>query len=110
LQYTPGHDHSFYKPFADGLDIAAQTDGWEVLVEFADAYDPREQDEFPEVGHVIANAIGRSVVRSRQDDSVDSIPADTLAFLGVIPEYVDEFHVAYAVVENGSNPEVDSAA
>jgi len=91
------HDLQFayYEPFADGLDTAAQTDGWDVLVEFADAYDPREQDEFPEIGHVIANAIGRSVVRSRQDDSVDAIPSEALAFLGAIPEYVDEFHVAY---------------
>ena len=62
---------------------------------FAAAYDPREQNEFPEVGHVIANAIGRSIIRTRLTDSVDAIPADALAFLGAIPEYVDEFHVAY---------------
>ena len=86
---------AYYEPFADGLDTAAQTNGWDLLVEFANAYDPREQDEFPEVGHVIANAIGRSVIRTRRTDSVDAIPADALAFLGAIPEYVDEFHVAY---------------
>jgi len=86
---------AYYEPFAAGLDTAAQTDGWDVLVEFATAYDPREQDEFPEVGHVIANAIGRAVIRTRQDDSVDTIPADALAFLGAIPTYVNEFHVAY---------------
>jgi hypothetical protein len=86
---------AYYEAFADGLDTAGQTEGWDVLVEFAEAYDPREQDEFPEVGHVIANAIGRSVIRTRRTDSVDAIPADALAFLGAIPEYVDEFHVAY---------------
>jgi len=86
---------AYYEPFATGLDIAAQTDGWDVLVEFADAYDPHEQDEFPEIGHVIANAIGRSVIRTRRADSVDAIPADALAFLEAIPEYVNEFHVAY---------------
>jgi hypothetical protein len=86
---------AYYEPFAGGLDTAAQTEGWDVLVEFATAYDPREQDEFPEVGHVIANAIGRSVIRTRRTDSVDAISADALAFLGAIPEYVDEFHVAY---------------
>lgn len=91
------HDLQFayYEPFAAGLDTAAQSAGWDVLVEFATAYDPREQDEFPEVGHVIANAIGRSVIRTRRDNGVDMIPADALAFLGAIPEYVDEFHVAY---------------
>ena len=91
------HDLRFgyYEPLADGLDTAARTDGWDILVEFATAYDPREQNELPEVGHVIANAIGRSIIRTCLADSVDAIPADVLAFLGVIPEYVDEFHVAY---------------
>ena len=86
---------AYYEPFADGLDTAAQTNGWDLLVEFANAYDPHEQDEFPEVGHVIANAIGRSLIRTRLEDSVDAIPSDALAFLGAIPEYVDEFHLAY---------------
>ena len=86
---------AYYEPFADGLDTAAETDGWDVLIEFATAYDPREQDEFSEIGHVIANAIGRSVIRTRRDEGVDAIPADALVFLGAIPEYVDEFHVAY---------------
>lgn len=86
---------AYYESFATGLDTAAQTDGWDVLVEFATAYDPREQDEFPEVSHVIANAIGRSVIRTRQDDGVDAIPADALTFLGSLPEYVNESHTAY---------------
>ena len=86
---------AYYEPFADGLDTAAQTEGWDVLVEFATAYDPSEQDELPEVAHVIANAIGRSAIRTRLDDTTDPIPADALAFLGAIPEYVDESHVAY---------------
>lgn len=86
---------AYYEPFADGLDTAAEADGWDVLIEFATAYDPRKQDEFPEIGHVIANAIGRSVIRTRRDEGVDAIPAEALAFLGAIPEYVDEFHVAY---------------
>jgi hypothetical protein len=55
---------AYYEPFADGLDTAAETDGWDVLVEFAEAYDPDKQGEFPEVGHVIANALGRSLIRT----------------------------------------------
>jgi hypothetical protein len=86
---------AYCEPFAAGLDTAAQTSGWAVPVEFATAYDPREEDAFPEVGHVIANAIGRSVSRPRRDDSVGEIPAEALAFLGAIPNSVNEFHVAY---------------
>ncbi|MFB6227897.1 MAG: hypothetical protein ABEH88_04835 [Halobacteriales archaeon] len=86
---------AYYEPLAGGLDAAAETIGWDVLVDFADAYNPREQDEFPEVGHVIANALGRSVIRTRRSDGTDAIPVEALAFLGAIPEYVDEFHVAY---------------
>lgn len=91
------HDLQFayYEPLADGLDAAAKSDGWDVLVEFADAYDPHEDDEFPEVGHVIANGIGRSVIRTRRSNGIDAIPAEALSFLGAIPEYVDEFHIAY---------------
>lgn len=99
---TPGGDDlhhdllfAYYEPLADGLDAATESAGWGILVEFADAYAPYEQHEFPEVGHVIANAIGRSVIRTRRSEGVDAIPADALVFLGAIPEYVDEFHVAY---------------
>lgn len=86
---------AYYEPLARGLDIAAQSHGWDVLVEIADAYNPREQDEFPEVGHIIANAIGRSVIRTRRSEGIEAIPTDPLAYLGTIPEYIDEFAVAY---------------
>lgn len=86
---------AYYEPLADGLDAAAKTHGWSALLEFVDAYSPSEQDAFPEVGHVIANAIGRSVIRSRRTDSTTAIPAAALAFLRTIPEYVDGSHVAY---------------
>jgi hypothetical protein len=66
-----------------------------MLVEFANAYDPREQGESPEVGHVIANAIGYSVIRTRRNDTVDAVPGNALAFLGALPEYADEFHIAH---------------
>ncbi|WP_222912769.1 hypothetical protein [Natrinema sp. SYSU A 869] len=65
-----------------------------MLVEFVDAYDPRE-DRLPEVAHVIANAMGRSLVRTRLSEGINSVPAEALAYLGVIPEYVGEFAVAF---------------
>lgn len=86
---------AYYESLADGLDAAAQANEWDALIEFVDAYDPREQDSLPEVAHVIANAVGRSLVRSRLSDEIESVPTDALAYLGAIPEYVDEFAVAY---------------
>jgi len=86
---------AYYEPLADGLDTAAEANGWDVLIEFTDAYNPHEQDGFPEVGHVIANALGRSIIRTRQNDGVAAIPTDALAFLGAIPEFVDQFHIAF---------------
>lgn len=86
---------AYYEPLADALDGAAQANGWDVLVEFVDAYDPREQDKLPEVAHVIANAVGRNLVRARLSEGIETVPPDALAYLGVIPEYVDEFAVAF---------------
>jgi len=80
----------YYEPLADGLDVAARANGWDVLVEFVDAYDPREGDRLPDVSHVIANAVGRSLARTRLSEGVESVPPDALAYLGAIPEYVDE--------------------
>jgi hypothetical protein len=86
---------AYYEPLAVGLDVAAQAHGWDVLLEFVDAYDPREQDDLPEIAHVVANAVGRSLVRTRLSEGVESIPPDALAYLGAIPEYVDEYAVPY---------------
>lgn len=93
----PYHDvrWAYYEPLADGLDAAARANGWEVLTEFVDAYDPREQDELPEVAHIIGNAVGRSIVRTRLSDGVEAIPPEALAYLGAIPEYVDEHALTY---------------
>jgi hypothetical protein len=93
----PYHDirWAYYEPLADGLDAAARETGWDVLTEFVDAYDPREQDALPETAHVIANAVGRSLVRTRLTEGIAAVPADALAYLGRIPDYVDEHAVAY---------------
>lgn len=93
----PYHDirWAYYEPLADGLDAAAKANGWDVLTEFVDAYNPQEQNELPEVAHVIANAVGRSIVRTRLTDGVEAIPPEALAYLGAIPEYVDEHSLTY---------------
>lgn len=93
----PYHDirWAYYEPLAGGLDAAAREAGWDVLTEFVEAYDPREQDALPETAHVIANAVGRSLVRTRLTTSAEAVPADAFAYLGLIPDYVDEHAVAY---------------
>jgi hypothetical protein len=96
---SPGPAHAirweYHEPLAEGMDIAAQTEGWDVLTEFVDAYDPRDQDSLPEAAHVIANAVGRSVVRTRLSEGVDAIPGEALAYLGAIPEYSEDLAIAH---------------
>lgn len=96
-QSNPHNDilFAYFEPLADGLDAAAQANGWDALSEFVDAYDPRTGDQLPQVTHVIANAVGRSLVRTRLTGDIESVPPEVLAYLGVIPEYCDEFAVAY---------------
>lgn len=86
---------AYYEPFADGLDEVAQAHDWNMLLDFVDAYNYHEQDEFPEVAHLIANVLGRSIIRTRQLEGVDAIPAEALAYLGGIPECVRDSNPAY---------------
>ncbi len=93
----PHHEilFAYYEPLAEALDAAVQANGWDVLAEFVAAYGLDDQEGVPEVTHVIANAVGRSLVRARFAGGVDTVPADCLAYLGAIPEYVDEQAVAF---------------
>jgi hypothetical protein len=76
---------TYYEPFADGLDRLARAEGWPVLAEFIEAYDPRTTETFPRVSAVVENAVGRFVVRTRFGDGVDAIPAEALAYLRAVP-------------------------
>jgi len=76
---------TYGEPFADGLDRLARVEGWPALAEVVEAYDPRTAAEFPHVTAVIANAVGRLVVRTRLEVGVEAIPAGALAYLDAIP-------------------------
>jgi len=62
------------------LDDATQTEGWEFLAEFLDAYHPETADEFPHVTTVLQNVTSRYLIRTRLADGVAAIPVDSLEF------------------------------
>jgi len=85
---------AYYEPLAEQLDTLVESEGFDVLLEFVNAYDTRDEDDLPEVTPVIANVVGRSIIRTRQSKGVEAIPADLLAYLGAIPgsEDTQELH------------------
>ena len=80
---------AYYEPLAERLDTLVDSQGWDVLLEFVDAYDTRGTDDLPEVTPVIANVVGRWIIRTRQTSGVEAIPAAALAYLGAIPGQKD---------------------
>jgi len=86
---------AYYEPLAEQLDTLVESQGLDVLLEFVDAYDTRDQDGLPEVTPVIANVVGRSIIRTRQNSGVEAIPADLLAYLFAIPESEDTQELLY---------------
>jgi hypothetical protein len=66
------------------LDDAIQTEGWEILEEFLNAYHPETTDGFPHVTTILQNVTGRYLIRTRLSDGVDAIPVPALAFFSSI--------------------------
>ena len=62
------------------LDDTTQTEGWEFLEEFVDAYHPETADEFPHVTTILQNVTSRYLIRTRLSDGVDAIPVSALSF------------------------------
>jgi hypothetical protein len=80
----------YYEPLAHGLDAAARDEGWPLLAEFVEAYDPRvEGDDVPLASPVVANAAGRYVVRTRLAEGVEAVEADALSYLRAVAENAD---------------------
>ena len=86
---------AYYEPLAEQLDALVESQGLDVLLEFVDAYDTRDQDGLPEVTPIIANVVGRAIIRTRQNDGVEAIPAELLAYLVAIPESEDSQELLY---------------
>lgn len=62
------------------LDDATQTEGWEFLAEFLDAYHPKTADDFPHVTTILQNVTSRYLIRTRVRDGVEAIPVTGLEF------------------------------
>ena len=86
---------AYYEPLAERLDTLVDSQGWDVLLEFVDAYDTRGTDDLPEVTPVIANVVGRWIIRTRQTSGVEAIPAAALAYLSAIPGQEDTRELHY---------------
>ena len=71
------------------LDDAIQTEGWEILEEFLNAYHPETTDGFPHVTTILQNVTGRYLIRTRLSDGVDAIPAPALAFFSSILDQIE---------------------
>lgn len=74
----------YYERVSDKLDETARSEGWELLGDVVDAYDPTGDDDLPLVTPVIANAVGRYVIRLRLTDGVSAIPAAALEYLDAV--------------------------
>lgn len=75
---------SYYEPVADGLNEATQSEGWSLLADVIEAYDPAETDGIPLATPAIANAVGRYVIRTRLADGVAAVPVTALEYLDAV--------------------------
>lgn len=77
---------TYYKPLATVLDTVVQAEGWSVLAELIDTYDPRIETPPPGLSPVIVNVVGRYVIRSRVSNGAEHIPAEGLDYLQVFAD------------------------
>ena len=71
------------------LDDATQSEGWEFLADFLDAYHPETADEFPHVTTILQNVTGRYLIRTRLSDGVEAIPVEALEYFSSILDGLD---------------------
>lgn len=71
----------YYKPLATRLDGVVRVEGWSVLADLMDAYDPEGDADDSPASPIIGTAIGRYLVRTRLNDDVATLPTDGLDYL-----------------------------
>jgi len=74
----------YHERVSAALDEATRSEGWSLLDEVIDAYDPTQDDEIPLVTPTVANAVGRHLIRTRLIDGVSAIPVAALEYLDAI--------------------------
>ncbi len=84
------------------LDDTVQTEGWEVLEEFIEAYHPETSDEFPHVTTILQNVTSRYMIRTRLSDGVEAIPVEALEFFSSILDRLDG--EGYDFITEGMHP------
>jgi hypothetical protein len=80
----------YYEQVGDALDEATRAEGWGVLADVIDAYDPTEGDGIPLASPAIENAVGRHVIRTRLTHGVERIPAAELEYLDAVAINADD--------------------
>ena len=93
---------AYQERFINVLDDATQTNGWEFLAEFLNAYHPGITEEFPHVTTILQNVTGRALIRTRLSDGVEAIPVDTLEFFSSILDQLDG--EGYDFIVEGMHP------
>lgn len=71
----------YYRPLADLLDATARQQGWAVFESLLATYSPRDRFGVPACSHVLANGIGRFVIRTRLQEHVGAVPEAALRYL-----------------------------
>lgn len=71
----------YHERVSTALDEATRSEGWSLLDDVIDAFDPTEDDELPLVTPTIANATGRNIIRTRLTEGVEAIPVAALEYL-----------------------------
>jgi hypothetical protein len=84
------------------LDDATQSEGWEFLADFLDAYHPGTTDEFPHVTTILQNVTGRYLIRTRLSDGVEAIPVEALGYFNSILDRLDR--EGYDYILEGMHP------
>lgn len=83
---------AYFEPLSDALDEVSRTEeqGWKRLEEITEAYDPTRDEQLPLVTPVIANAVGRHVIRTRIRADVTAIPRPALEYLDAVARNAGE--------------------
>jgi len=76
----------YFEPLATHLEVVVTAEGWSVLADLMDRYEPQDDANDPAPTPVIGNAIGRYLIRTRLSDGIHALPAEGLAYLFALRE------------------------
>jgi hypothetical protein len=71
----------YFEPLATHLDAVVTAEGWPVLADLMETYEPQDDENDPPVTPVIGNAIGRYLIRTRLADGVAALPEEGFSYL-----------------------------